>query len=174
MVNTRSSAFLPLMTASTSRARNRGTGTVRDWCDFGVPRDYVAADVGERPADVDPAAGQVDVADTQGRSFAPAQARVAEQEDEHAPSSSFGWGGAGEAGSRPFLDKIGNRGNSALRRAFISRHLIGNINRLQDRISDVIWAGLARIEDKVGGDTGHQASETRVGCYMEVVLPGSG
>src|ERR1022692_3913561 len=38
IVNTRSSGCLPAMNADISRARNRGTGTVRDWCDFGVPR----------------------------------------------------------------------------------------------------------------------------------------
>jgi 8-oxo-dGTP diphosphatase len=38
MVNTRSSAGLPVMNEPISRARKRGTGTVRDWCDFGLPR----------------------------------------------------------------------------------------------------------------------------------------
>jgi hypothetical protein len=38
MVNTSSSACLPTTAAAISTATNRGTGTVRDWCDFGVPR----------------------------------------------------------------------------------------------------------------------------------------
>lgn len=47
--------------------------------------DDLAADVGEGSPDVDAAAGQVDVADSQGCCLAPAQSRVAEQQDEHMP-----------------------------------------------------------------------------------------
>jgi hypothetical protein len=35
MVNTKSSERLPSTTAASSTATNRGTGPVRDWCDFG-------------------------------------------------------------------------------------------------------------------------------------------
>ena len=38
IVNTRSSGSLPDIAWAISRARNRGIGTVRDWCDFGEPR----------------------------------------------------------------------------------------------------------------------------------------
>jgi hypothetical protein len=37
IMNARSSAPLPAMTAAISRARNGGAGTVREWCDLGVP-----------------------------------------------------------------------------------------------------------------------------------------
>ena len=50
----------------------------------------MAANVGECPPYVDPAAAQVDIADAQGSSLTPAQPRVAEHQDEHLPGSSSG------------------------------------------------------------------------------------
>src|ERR1700677_1202538 len=47
--------------------------------------DHTAADVGKGPPYVDTATVEIDVADAQGRSFAPAQAGVAQQQHEHAP-----------------------------------------------------------------------------------------
>ena len=56
--------------------RNRNAaGLVR----LGDSRRNPAADIGECPTHVDPATSQVDVTHAQGRGFAPAQARVAEQ-----------------------------------------------------------------------------------------------
>jgi len=57
-----------------------GTGLVR----FRGAENDTATDVREGPADVDPAAVQVDIADAQGGGLAPAQARVSEQQDEQA------------------------------------------------------------------------------------------
>jgi hypothetical protein len=50
----------------------------------------VAADIGDGPPDVDPAAAQVDIADAQGRGLAPAQAGVAEQQDKDPPGPGRG------------------------------------------------------------------------------------
>jgi hypothetical protein len=52
-----------------------------------VPRTTAAANVGESPPHVDPAAAQVNIADSQGGGLTPAQPGVAKQEDEHAPGS---------------------------------------------------------------------------------------
>ena len=45
----------------------------------------VPADIREGPSYVDPAATQVDVAETQRGCLAPSQAGAGEQQDEHAP-----------------------------------------------------------------------------------------
>jgi hypothetical protein len=67
--------------------RNRdGSGLVR----LEGAEDDPAADVGEGAADVDPAAGEVDVADAQGGGLAPAQAGVCEEQDQQPPGSGFG------------------------------------------------------------------------------------
>ena len=47
----------------------------------------MSPDIGEGPANVDPAAAEVDVTDAQGSCLALAQARVTEQQDEHASRS---------------------------------------------------------------------------------------
>lgn len=54
---------------------------------LGTAEDDVSPDIGEGPANVDPAAAEVDVTDAQGSCLALAQARVTEQQDEHASRS---------------------------------------------------------------------------------------
>ena len=64
-------------------ARHRdGAGLVR----FGGTEHDAAAHVGEGAANVDPAAGQVDVADAQGGGLAPAQAGVGQDQNQQRPS----------------------------------------------------------------------------------------
>ena len=50
----------------------------------------VLAEVGEGAPDIDAAAVEIDVADAQGGGLAPAQARVAEHQDEEPPGASCG------------------------------------------------------------------------------------
>jgi hypothetical protein len=63
-----------------------GTGLMR----FGGAEDDTAADIGECAADIDAAAIEVDVADAQGGSLAPAQPGVGQQQDQQASASGFG------------------------------------------------------------------------------------
>ena len=56
---------------------------------LGSAKHNTAADIGECPTHVDPATRQVDVTHAQGRGFAPAQARVAEQQNKHPPGTGF-------------------------------------------------------------------------------------
>lgn len=53
-------------------------------------QDDVTADIGEGSPDVDPTAAQVNIADAQGGCLAPAQARVAEQQDKDSPGPGCG------------------------------------------------------------------------------------
>ena len=61
-----------------------GPGLVR----FRGAQDDAPADVGEGPPDIDAAAVEIDVADAQGGGLAPAQARVAEHQDQEPPGAS--------------------------------------------------------------------------------------
>jgi len=65
------------------------TETVRDWCDFGVPRT-TRPPTSEKAADIDASAVEVDIAHTQGSRLAPAQAGVCEHQHEQAPGSGRG------------------------------------------------------------------------------------
>ena len=47
----------------------------------------MAAYVGVGAADIDPAAGQIDIADPQGGGLAPAQAGIGQEENQRAPAS---------------------------------------------------------------------------------------
>ena len=57
---------------------------------MGGAQDDTTAHVGERAADIDAAAVDVDVADAQGGSLASAQAGVGQYENQQAPASGFG------------------------------------------------------------------------------------
>lgn len=56
---------------------------------FRGAQDDMAADVGEGAADIDAAAAEVDVTYSQGGGLAPAQAGVAQQQDQQASASGF-------------------------------------------------------------------------------------
>ncbi len=55
---------------------------------FRGAQDHAPADVGEGAPDIDAAAIEINVADAQSGSFAPAQARVAEHQDQKPPGAS--------------------------------------------------------------------------------------
>jgi hypothetical protein len=57
---------------------------------FRGAQDDAAADIGEGSPDIDPAAAQVNIANAQGGCLAPAQARVAKQQDKDPPRPGHG------------------------------------------------------------------------------------
>ena len=57
---------------------------------FRGAQDDATANVGEGAPDIDAAAVEIDVADAQGGGLAPAQARVAEHQDQEPPGASCG------------------------------------------------------------------------------------